>query len=227
MVWRPGCSTNARLRYNRRMSVLIFLMMAGAAVPSGGKAVGDPAHWLYAGDFPSTEWHKAAVTQYDLMTDAGGRPVKCIVTVGSGSAVIDKVACTSLLARASYTPARDTEGKPIAQAIRGRLEWHPDTNGGNEHRVTADLSVVSPTVPRKAGSASVKLVLIYDAAGKIEQCVVTKAAQVARINGDACTEASRPGLFPGVKDSTGTLIRGLREIEVVFAYGTSRRAVLL
>lgn len=217
----------SEIGYGRRMLLVTISLLALAALPSGGKAVGDAAHWLHAADFPSTEWLKAAVTQYDLMTDDGGRPTLCVVTATSGSPTVDNVACNSLMKRARYTPARDASGQALPQAIRGRLEWHPDSTAQNEHRVTADLSVATPLLPPNARNVSVKIVLIYNRSGAIEQCTVVVPGQPAGINQEACQLASRPGLFPSVKDSTGEPVRGLREIEVIHSPGRQLKVEVL
>ena len=209
------------------MAFGILPLLALAALPSGGQAIGDAANWLHASDFPTTEWHMAAVTRYDLMVDDKGTPVNCAITASSGSPVIDTVVCKSLMERARYSPARDSTGKPIAQAIRGRLEWHPDTSGQNEHRITADLSVKTPALARNAASVSVRLVVIYDPAGAVEQCIVIKPGRPAKFNKEACTAAVRQGVFPPVKDATGQTTRGLREIEVLFSYGRNLNVTAL
>ena len=201
--------------------------LPNASLPSSGQPIGDAANWLHSGDFPSTEWHMAAVTRYDLMVDEVGQTVGCTITGPSGSAIVDQVACTSLIARARYSPARDGRGRIVPQAIRGRLEWHPDSDSGNELRNTADLAVQSPSVSRKQGIVAVKVVVIYAPSGAIEQCVVVKRAPVARINQQACAEASAPGTFTPVRDARGATIRGLREIEVVFSHGEKRQVTIL
>ena len=206
---------------------LVGAALPSAGLPSGGQPIGDAANWLHSGDFPSTEWHMAAVTRYDLMVDEVGRTVGCTITGPSGSAIVDQVACTSLIARARYSPARDARGQIVAQAIRGKLEWHPDSDSGNELRNTADLAIRSPSVTQKQGIVPVKVVVIYGQSGAIEQCVVIKPAPAARLNKQACAEASRPGTFTPVRDARGATTRGLREIEVVFSHGEKRHVTIL
>lgn len=210
------------------MFTFALLGLAGAILPSGGQPIGEAAYWVRAEDFPATEWHKAAITRYDLMVDKAGLPVGCTVTGPSGSATIDKVACASLVARAKYSPARDAEGRVVPQAIRGKLEWHPDFGGGgNTRSVTPDLSVTTPLVIGRQGNLAVKVVLIYDRSGGIEQCIVIKGSQFPQIDGEACTAATGPGRFSPVRDQSGATTRGVREIEVVFSYGEKQRITVL
>ena len=206
---------------------LVGATLPGGGLPSGGIPIGDAARWLQSGDFPSTEWHVAAVTRYDLMIDELGQPVSCTITLPSGSAMIDKIACTSLMSRARYAPARDTRGQIVPQAIRGRLEWHPDSEGQNELRVSADLAIRTPTLSRKQGNVPVRIVVIYAGSGAIEQCVVTKPAPLARLNREACAEASKPGRFMPVTNGSGQVIRGLRDLEIVFSAGDKRQVTTL
>ena len=207
--------------------LLVGATLPSGGLPSGGQPIGDAANWLHSGDFPSTEWHMAAITRYDLMVDEVGRTVGCTITGPSGSAIVDQVACTSLIARARYSPARDTRGQVVPQAIRGKLEWHPDSDSGNELRNTADLAIRSPSVTQKQGIVPVRVVVIYDPSGAIEQCVVTKPAPTARLNRQACAEASTPGTFTPVRDARGATTRGLREIELVFSHGEKRQITIL
>lgn len=202
--------------------------LPSGGLPSGGQPIGEAAYWVRAEDFPESEWHKAFITRYELMVSQAGLPIGCAVTGPSGSAIVDEIACASLVARAKYLPARDSAGIVVPQAIRGKLQWRPDFGGGgNTHSVTADLSVTTPLMTRDRGNLLVKVVLIYDQAGKIEQCSVIKGSPLPAIDSEACVAASAPGLFGPVKDEHGATTRGLREIDLDFAHGEKTQVTVL
>ncbi|HYD38320.1 MAG TPA: energy transducer TonB, partial [Allosphingosinicella sp.] len=61
-----------------------------------------------------------------------GRVSDCKVTRSSGSPALDSVTCRLIVARFRYRPARDAEGRPIAETISGEHVWEvapqpPDT----------------------------------------------------------------------------------------------------
>jgi len=82
-------------------------------------------------------------------------------------------------------------------------------------------------VTRKQGNLAVKVVLIYDRAGGIEQCFVIKGSPFPPIDDEACAAASGPGRFSPVRDESGATTRGVREIDVVFSYGEKQQITVL
>lgn len=52
-----------------------------------------------------------------------GRVSECTVTRSSGSAALDAATCRLIRERFRYRPARDAEGRPIAEVIRGQHDW--------------------------------------------------------------------------------------------------------
>jgi protein TonB len=52
-----------------------------------------------------------------------GRVSECGVTRSSGSRELDETTCRLILRRFRYRPARDAQGQPIAETIRGVHDW--------------------------------------------------------------------------------------------------------
>lgn len=52
-----------------------------------------------------------------------GRVSDCTVSRSSGSAALDSTTCRLITRRLRYRPARNAEGRPIAEVIRGQHEW--------------------------------------------------------------------------------------------------------
>ncbi len=52
-----------------------------------------------------------------------GRTSGCTVTASSGSQSLDSTTCRVLLERPRFEPARDSEGKAVADELDGRIVW--------------------------------------------------------------------------------------------------------
>jgi hypothetical protein len=209
--------------------MIALLASASAAVdnaPSKGHPIGSAADWVRAEDFSSSEWNKAAVTTYDLMVDPNGIPVSCVVTGTSGSDEVDKVACSSLMARARFFPARDGQGDPIAEARHGHIRWHPEKTGSNQYSTPPEILVKTPLITDLEHREHVTVDLIYDDLGDIEQCIAVERSGISQLNADACTIASKTGTFGPVRGGRGEMTRGLRDIDLVFIKGESEQVTM-
>ncbi|HEX8381645.1 MAG TPA: energy transducer TonB [Allosphingosinicella sp.] len=61
--------------------------------------------------------------EYETEVAASGRVERCSVLVPSGSAILDSETCRMIQARARFTPARDSAGRPTSDRVRGRMNW--------------------------------------------------------------------------------------------------------
>jgi protein TonB len=52
-----------------------------------------------------------------------GRVSGCTITRSSGSRSLDETTCGLISSRASFNPARDAGGAPVADHVRGRIDW--------------------------------------------------------------------------------------------------------
>lgn len=66
--------------------------------------------------------HEGAVV-VRLQIDSRGRVTGCSVEESSGFESLDTQTCKLLQLRASYTPARDTRGRPVSASVAARINW--------------------------------------------------------------------------------------------------------
>jgi protein TonB len=101
----------------------------GTGGGGGGAGRGIPARWLsgriHDRDYPRAAYERGiGGTVYLRFTVApSGRVSDCTVTRSSGSAALDETTCRLIVQRFRYRPARNAEGKPIAQVISGEHLW--------------------------------------------------------------------------------------------------------
>ncbi len=80
--------------------------------------------------FATEDYPQAAVrageqgtTEVGLTIASDGRVAKCQVLKSSGSAALDDATCTIYQARARFTPARDSNGRPATDYTTTRVRW--------------------------------------------------------------------------------------------------------
>lgn len=90
---------------------------------------GSPGSWVSNDDYPAAaiRAEQQGTVGFTLSVDAEGRPSDCVVTRTSGVALLDETACSLMMRRARFEPARDAEGKAIAARWSSRFRWElPD-----------------------------------------------------------------------------------------------------
>jgi TonB family protein len=60
---------------------------------------------------------------FRLDIDKEGRVVGCAIAASSGSPTLDSATCRLMRTRAAFEPARDRNGKRIADSVSGRILW--------------------------------------------------------------------------------------------------------
>jgi protein TonB len=60
---------------------------------------------------------------FDLLIRPDGRVSDCRITRSSGSAELDAATCAKVSERASFTPAHDAKGDPVAGSFSGVIRW--------------------------------------------------------------------------------------------------------
>jgi protein TonB len=95
----------------------------------GGGGRGTRARWISGGirgsDYPDGAYraHVGGTVHLRFTVAPSGRVSDCAVTRSSGSRELDAVTCRLIMARFRYRPARDAEGKPIAETVVGEHVW--------------------------------------------------------------------------------------------------------
>lgn len=88
-------------------------------------AIDDRAQWITADDYPMgvVMTGRQGTTAVLFRISAAGRIDTCRAVVTSGVKVLDDAACTALMKRGRYTPARDAAGQPMAVHSVRRIVW--------------------------------------------------------------------------------------------------------
>lgn len=76
----------------------------------------NPGRWLTSSDYPlgALSSGKQALVRFRLMVDEEGKPTACRIQHSIGDEAFDRVSCERLMARASFQPGLDGEGRPLA-----------------------------------------------------------------------------------------------------------------
>jgi protein TonB len=62
-------------------------------------------------------------TRFRLAVGPDGRVTDCTVTGSSGSSALDGATCRLMKQRARFTPAHDSDGKPMADSVASAIRW--------------------------------------------------------------------------------------------------------
>jgi protein TonB len=92
--------------------------------PKLAQPKGNMAGWVKNSDYPKELKNgESGTTGFRLFINRKGKPVKCLVTMSSGNALLDAITCDILMKRANFYPARDGYGKPQEATYSSRMRW--------------------------------------------------------------------------------------------------------
>jgi protein TonB len=76
-------------------------------------------------DYPDTAIRneEQGTTRFRLLVGSDGRVTDCAVTGTSGSSSLDAATCRLMKARARFTPARDSSGRPTTDNVASTIRW--------------------------------------------------------------------------------------------------------
>lgn len=95
----------------------------------GGGGIASHVRWLRGridgDDYPRAAYEARAqgITYVRFTVARDGRIKDCAVTRSSGHPELDAVTCRLILRRFVYRPARDAEGRPVEEVVRGQQDW--------------------------------------------------------------------------------------------------------
>lgn len=102
---------------------------SGNGGPGTGGGRGTRAEWV-RGELSGRDYPRAARdagVEGGLTTrvtvDTSGRVADCVVTVSSGSALLDETTCRLIRQRYRYAPARDASGRPATDIVDDDHHW--------------------------------------------------------------------------------------------------------
>ena len=103
----------------------------GTGTGGGGGGMGKPSRARHISgsigpdDYPPRAFNRrvggTVYLRFTVMPN--GRVRDCTITRSSGSSELDSTTCRLIQRRFRYRPARDAEGRPVADTIRGEHEW--------------------------------------------------------------------------------------------------------
>ena len=78
-----------------------------------------------ADDYPQAALRRSeqGTVAFTLSIDRRGRVERCDIATSSGSDDLDRATCSILQRRARFTPARDADGRAVADITNGRIRW--------------------------------------------------------------------------------------------------------
>jgi protein TonB len=93
--------------------------------PRKAKPLGAPGKWVSEADYPAGALRRGqqGAAAFDLIIRPDGRVSDCRITRSSGSAELDAATCAKVSERASFTPADDAKGDPVAGSFSGVIRW--------------------------------------------------------------------------------------------------------
>lgn len=155
-----------------RLALLLWSALAFAHAAIAGKTnagptppvpQGTPGEWVTPEDYPSAALRTAmtGTTSFVLAVDANGKALRCEITDSSGFDILDQATCKLLMARATFSPARDRAGKAQAANYRNRVRWMIP---GRAPAIGENWMVVSLSVDSTGHTTSCKMVVKIPAA---------------------------------------------------------------
>lgn len=149
----------------------------------------NPGSWVNVNDYPSSALREeiSGLVRFALTIDTEGGVAACEVTESSGSEVLDQTACSLMVERARFEPARDATGKATTGTWQSAVRWEIPQN-------------VNPGMPAPSDTVFVYTV---EKDGSVSSCSVTFNGQEGRIM-DAC---GPPGGFAPSFNKEGNPVR--------------------
>jgi protein TonB len=83
------------------------------------------ASYVSDADYPASaiRAEQQGTTRFRLGVAPNGRVTDCTVTSSSGSPTLDAATCRLMKSRARFTPARDSDGKPVSDTAASAIRW--------------------------------------------------------------------------------------------------------
>lgn len=99
--------------------------VATDGIATGVKPIGSPGDWFPIDSYPpeARAASQEGRTQFSLDIDAAGRITGCNIVESSGSELLDSTTCSQLILNGQFTPALDTNGKPMRGTWKSAMRW--------------------------------------------------------------------------------------------------------
>lgn len=89
-------------------------------------ALGRPERWVTSSDYPSemVRKHQPGLVEFRLMIDEKGKVTACHIQQSTNPEGFNDAVCDAMTRRASFEPALDKDGQPMASYYRNRVRFH-------------------------------------------------------------------------------------------------------
>lgn len=178
---------------------------------------------------PEALWNREeGIVRFEVDVRRNGRVDSCRVTGSSGSRALDDVTCAIMVDRSRFTPARDADGKRVADRFAARVEWRlppQDPPPARHARARADLQSYFFTgdYPREAMRLSqegtVGFQLDVSPEGRVNLCRVVSSSGSELLDVRTCEILLVRARFEPARDEAGNAVP-----DIISARVTWRRA---
>jgi TonB family protein len=220
---------------------IVLALSAGAAIlqqPPAVRAHGDLASWFGADDYPTDAWlaREEGSVRFIYEVTPEGRVNACSILQSSGSRGLDEGTCQIVTEQGRFTPARDAQGRAVADRLTATITWQlPDELPSAS--LVPDLAeyITAADYPaealRQGQQGETEFALILSSEGQPTDCRITRSSGSQLLDDATCRamverarfvpardEHRRPvrsGYFSSVRwriaaDGTGSAVPGQR-----------------
>lgn len=185
----------------------------------GPKPLASPLGWVTDEDYPpsAARQKQEGDVGFQLQIDSNGVPAGCSITHSSGFAELDQQACSLLVQRARFSPARDAAGKPLAATYLGRFSWimrqtGAQPTGGGPQPATAGPWMTNEDYPgsemRRGHVGSLSFILDIAASGLPTACKVAVSSGYPVLDQAACAILMKRARFQPARGPKGEAVHG-------------------
>lgn len=116
------------INHSRLLLLAAGLLCAAPAIaktPVSAMPLANPGSWINSSDYPAYALRQnlEGISRFRLTIDGDGRVTACLITVSSGSEVLDEATCRVLTQRARFSPALDRKGRPVNGHYENSVRW--------------------------------------------------------------------------------------------------------
>ncbi|GAA0740586.1 MULTISPECIES: energy transducer TonB [Sphingomonas] len=212
----------------------MFLVMALLAVQAQDSAKGpkpptpltNPSSWITDDDYPPSakrQRHEGTV-EFRLKVGPGGVPIDCTVTQSSSFDELDERACSLLVRRARFWPARDAAGNAMAFTYTNRFTWRLGSAPPHRNGVGGGVGAGAPIPPAELQLTVARLpsdyrqpviaAVSFEANQRVVDCRILESSGNSAIDRAACGQLLSLATAPSSK--SGALAAKTAEYIVSF-----------
>jgi protein TonB len=148
-----------------------YVTRATRAMPAS-----NPGEWIVSDDYPTwaAQYGVTGRVGVRLKVDESGRVAECQVTLSSGVADLDTLACRKITERGRFVPATNERGRPVAGEWRSTVVWQVPERG--------QLAIPRPGILVSS--------LVVERDGSVSECRIEEAeGEARRTSGQFCASA--------------------------------------